>query len=132
MYLIGTLGILATIVGLVIYFMRGKDDDPQTTPLLTAVSRGPYEHEVLDQGEVESSNNIEIRCEIRARSASTGPSTSIIDIIQEGAYVKQGDWLVTFDSSALEQELGRQRIAVNTSEALVFNRAAGMKDSWGK
>lgn len=123
-YLIGTLAVLATIVGLVFYFMRGEAEDPQSAPLLMVVSRGPYEHEVLDQGEVESSNNVEIRCEIRARNASTGPSTSIIDIIREGAFVKKGDWLMTFDSSALEQELGRQRIAVNTSEALVIQAKA--------
>ena len=114
---------LAVIVGLVVYFMRGDDTDINAAPLLATVSRGTYEHEVLEQGEVESSNNIELRCEIRARGTSA-TSTSIIDIIREGAHVKKGDWLITFDSSALEQERGSQRIAVNNIEALVIQAKA--------
>ncbi len=122
-YLIGSLTVFAVIVGLVVYFMRGDDTDINLVPLLTAVSRGPYEHEVLEQGEVESSNNVEIRCEIRARGTSV-TSTSIIDLVREGTIVKKGDWLVSFDSSALEQERGSQRIAVNTIEALVIQAKA--------
>jgi multidrug resistance efflux pump len=123
-YLIGGLGCLAVLVAAIIFFLRGDDDDPQSAPLLSQVTRGPYEHEVLEQGDVESSNNVELRCEVRARNANSGPSTSIIDVVREGTRVKKGDWLVTFDSSALEQELGTQRIAVNTIEALVIQAKA--------
>lgn len=123
LYLLGALCVLALIVAGIVYSMRSGEQDINDIPLLAATSRGVYEHEVLDQGEVESSNNIELRCEVRARNTS-GPSTSIIDIIREGTHVKKGDWLVTFDSSALEQERGRQQIAVNTSEALVIQAKA--------
>lgn len=122
-YMLGGLTVVLVIIAVVLYFVRSNEPDVNELPLLATVSRGVYEHEVLEQGEVESSNNVEIRCEIRARGTS-GTSTSIIDVIREGARVKKGDWLVTFDSSTLEQELGTQRIAVNTIEALVIQAKA--------
>lgn len=122
-FVLGALIVVVVIVAVVFSVLRQNDDEALNTPLLDAVKRGPYKHEVLEQGEVESSNNIEIRCDVRARNAS-GPSTSIIDIIPEGTHVKKGDWLVSFDSSTLELERSQQRIVVNTSEALVIQAKA--------
>jgi len=42
----------------------------------------------------------------------------------EGTWVKPNDWLITFDSSALEQEQRQQKIAVNTSEAVMIQAKA--------
>ena len=124
--MIGLAVAVGLVGGLAWLLMRGGGDDLTATPLLAAVARGPYEHIVLEQGEVESSNNVEIRCEIKARAgaSSVGPTTSVIDVIPEGEYVKEGDWLITFDSSALEQEANRQRIAVNTAEAIMIQAKA--------
>lgn len=125
-------GLLFVVIGLCLaagvvagawYFLRDSGESPEQLPLLTAVLRGPYEHVVLEQGEVQSGNNVEIRCEVRARN-TYGPSTSIIDVIAEGTWVKKGDWLVTFDSSALEQEQRKQKISVNTSEATMIQAKA--------
>ena len=124
--MIGLVAAVGLIGGLAWLLLRGNDDDLTAAPLLASVARGPYEHIVLEQGEVESSNNVEIRCEIRARAgaSSIGPSTSVIDVIPEGEIVKEGDWLITFDSSALEQEANRQRIAVNNAEAIMIQAKA--------
>jgi multidrug efflux pump subunit AcrA (membrane-fusion protein) len=110
-------------VGVVITSLRRDNNSTAVPPLIDAVTRGPYKHEVIEQGEVESSNNVEIRCEVRARNVS-GPSTSIIDVVREGTQVRKGDWLITFDSSTLELERSQQRIVVNTSEALVIQARA--------
>ena len=123
-FLLAGLALVATIVGAVWYVMGRGGEDLTETPLLAEVVRGPYDHIVLEEGEIESSNNVEIRCEVRSRNSGSGPSTSIIDVIEEGKHVQPGDWLVTFDSSALEQELSRQRIVVNTSEAIVIQAKA--------
>jgi len=124
LFLLVGLVLAALVVGLLWYSMRGRGRDAAEAPLLAQVTRGDYDHIVLEEGEVESSNNVELRCEVRSRSAGAGPATSIIDIVPEGKHVQPGDWLITFDSSALEQELSRQRIAVNTSEALVIQAKA--------
>ncbi len=118
------LGIVAVGVGIAWFTLRSRGPDPSMIPLLAEVTRGTYDHIVLEEGEVESSNNVEIRCEVRARSSGSGPATSIIDVIAEGTHVKEGDWLITFDSSAIEQELSRQRIVVNTSEAIMIQAKA--------
>ena len=120
------IGLVIVAVGVAVawFVLRSRGPDPASIPLLAEVTRGTYDHIVLEEGEVESSNNVEIRCEVRARSSGSGPATSIIDVIPEGTHVKEGDWLVTFDSSAIEQEMSRQRIVVNTSEANMIQAQA--------
>lgn len=124
LFILVGLVIVAVGVGVTWFALRTRGPDPASIPLLAEVTRGTYDHIVLEEGEVESSNNVEIRCEVRARSAGGGAATSIIDVIPEGTHVQAGDWLVTFDSSAIEQELSRQRIVVNTSEAIMIQAQA--------
>lgn len=118
------LALLATVVGVAWLTLRNTGEDLSEVPLVGEVAREAYDHIVLEEGEIESSNNVEIRCEVRTRTGGSGASTSIIDVIEEGKHVKEGDWLITFDSSSLEQELSRQRIVVNTSEAIVIQAKA--------
>ena len=119
----GALVLIAMSVGLAWFFFRGSNRPAAEEPIVQEVFRGPYEHVVIEQGEVESANNVDIRCEIRARESS-GPSTSIIDIVPEGTRVNKGDWLITFDSSVLEKDLRQQKIAVNSREALMIKAKA--------
>ncbi len=124
-FIVGALAVVGILIVTAILLTRQSGDDITKAPLLKEVIEGPYDHVVLEQGEVESSNNVEIRCEIRSRSGGgTGAATSIIDVIPEGTVVKKGDWLITFDSSNLEQEMSRQRIVVNTSEAIMIQAKA--------
>ena len=120
-WLVG-LCLIAVTGGVGWYLMRG-DREQEEAPLLAEVIRGPYEHIVLEQGEVESNNNVEIRCEVKARDTH-GPSTAILEVIPEGTWVQKGDWLITFDSSALEQKQRMQKIVVNTSEATMIEAKA--------
>lgn len=93
-------------------------------PLLQTVSRGPFDHIVLEQGEVESSSNIDVLCEVKTRG---GAGTPILWVIDEGTYVKKGDKLVELDSSALETELQAQRILVASAEATVISSKAAVR-----
>lgn len=85
--------------------------------LVQKVERGTFEHNVVEPGELESSNNVEVRCEVEARN-STG--TVILEIVPNGSEVNVGDFLIRFDSSALQQERNQQQIAVNDAKALVI------------
>ena len=93
-----------------------KSESVESMPLLGDVVRGPYEHIVLEQGEVESSNNVEVVCKVKNRAGANSPATRILDVIPEGTMVQEGDWLVTFDSNALENELIQQTITAKTAE----------------
>lgn len=119
---------LVAIGGIVYWTMYGGEQTAATGPILNDVSKGPYDLQVLEQGEVEPASAIELRCEVKSRSAgSSGGSTTIIEVVPEGTFVKgprpeapKGDQLVKLDSRALELEFKQQQITVNTSKALLF------------
>ncbi len=88
------------------------------------VVRGPFDHIVLEQGEVESSSNIEVVCEVESKGSG---GTPILWVIDEGTYVKKGDKLVELDASALENELKTQRILASSAEATYISSAAAVR-----
>ena len=123
MLVAGVLVFAAVVVGLAWYFFLGRGAEVTDQPVLEAVIRGPYEHVAIEQGEIESGNNVEVCCEVRARVSSSS-STSIVDVIPDGSWVQKGDWLITFDSSNLEQEHRKQKIAANSREAIMIKAKA--------
>jgi HlyD family secretion protein len=95
-----------------------SDADDGVSHYLTAeVKRDVFLHEVVERGDVDSSSNVEVRCEVRSR-ASAG--TSILEIVPEGTHVKEGDFLVRLDDSNLQNEVILQQISVQNSEAAVI------------
>lgn len=92
-----------------------------TPPVVGQAVAGPFLQEVVERGEVESSSNVEIRCMVQSRSAA---GSAIIQIVPEGTYVKEGDFLVKLDDSGLQAELVMQQIASNTSRAAVVEGQA--------
>ncbi|MBC7855389.1 MAG: HlyD family efflux transporter periplasmic adaptor subunit [Pirellulaceae bacterium] len=119
---------LVAIGGIVYWTMYGGKQTAAVGPILNEVTKGPYDFMVLEQGEVEPASAIELRCEVKSRSAGgSGGSTTIIEVVPEGTFVKgprpeapKGDQLVKLDSRALELEFKQQQITVNTSKALLF------------
>ncbi len=90
-------------------------NEGEAAPVTAAVTAAPFMQEVVERGEVESSSNVEIRCQVQSR----GLGTAIIQIVPEGKYVKEGDFLVKLDDSGLQADLVMQQIASNTSRASV-------------
>lgn len=109
---------VALSAGLVYWFFLKPAPNTGPKLLVSTVSLEPYDFTVIEQGEVESASNVELRCEVKSRGASGGGIT-ILEVIPEGTQVQPGDVLVKLDSSALEQERVSQQIVVNTSESLV-------------
>lgn len=99
------------------WFLGRRTGKQAPTYLTSTVSRGPYDFIVIEQGEVQSAQNIELRCEVRSRSGGSG--ITVIEVIPEGTSVQPGDVLVRLDSSALEQEKVTQQIKVNSQQSLV-------------
>lgn len=105
-------------------FGTGSGADASDSLITAVVESGPFDHIVLEQGEVESSSNIDVVCEVKARG---GSGTPILWVIEEGTYVKKGDKLVELDSSQLENEIKSQRIGVSSAEALVISSEATVR-----
>lgn len=116
----------ATIVTLIILVILGigifswqvnsSDAGPTFAPITSAVTRGDFVAKVLDQGEVESSANVEIRCEVKARNGEV----SVLNVAAEGIEVKPGDFLVQLDSASFDKELEEQNIAIAAAKTKVI------------
>lgn len=91
-------------------------------PILASVERGDFVAKVLDQGEIQSSENVEIRCEVRARNGQL----TVIALAPEGTRVEAGDFLVRLDSSAFDKELETQRISLANAKAAVIQAKANL------
>jgi HlyD family secretion protein len=121
---------------------------------LATVVRGPFDRVILEQGELESSNNVNIECRVKSasllgtgggagRGGSGGGSggggggsfgggssgTAILWVVPEGTYVRPGDRLVELDGSQIETSLKAQRIRVSNAESNVIKSEASVKTS---
>ncbi len=120
--------ILVGVVGAIGYkVFYGSGSRVKQGDLITQlVSRGPFDHIVLEQGEIESSSNQEVICEVKSRG---GGGVAILWVIDEGARVEKGDKLVELDSSELELNLKEQNIKVITAESRATSAAAAVKQA---
>ncbi|TWU58060.1 Macrolide export protein MacA [Rubripirellula reticaptiva] len=121
--------ILVGIIGAVGYrFFFDPDSRVDTENLITqVVSKASFDHIVLEQGEIESSSNTEVICEVKSSGGNGG--TSILWVIDEGTKVNKGDKLVELDSSQLELRLKEQKIQVITEEARVTTAQAQLEQA---
>ena len=87
-------------------------------------TRERFVNEITEKGEVSSSENKEILCEVQAKYTS---NITILKIIPEGTMVKKGDWLCTLDSSKLEDQRDSQEIALNNAESAVVQAESNLK-----
>ena len=112
------IGILLACLAVGYVYLFDTDTDsvaPALDDALTySVTRLDFEAFVTETGDVASASNKEVRCEVEARGA---PGTTIIKIVEEGTTVKTGDFIVMFDSSALENDETAQRIVVANNRA---------------
>ena len=112
------------LIGLALYFAFQPGTEAELIdPILAEVEQGEFVSLVLDQGEVQSSENVEIRCQVKAQSRSL----SVIELVSEGTLVKGGDFLVRLDSSGFEQDLESQKITVANAETEVIQAEAALE-----
>jgi multidrug resistance efflux pump len=112
----------------IVYFASNRKRNVGEAPLVIAATSGEFISQVLDQGEVQSSENIEIRCEVRP----AGGSIAVIEVIPEGTMIINTEEnprdkdvvLVRLDSKAFEKELETQKIAVNSAQTAVIQAEA--------
>ena len=109
--------IILLIAGIGVYsWLSSEKTGVSFDPITAEVTQGEFVSKVLDQGEIESSANVEIRCEVKARNGEI----SVLEIAQEGIPVKEGDFLVQLDSASFEKELDEQNIAIASAKTTVI------------
>lgn len=94
--------------------LGGALDSDAGGPMLTyTVQRGELVVTVTEDGNVESAQNVDIKC------AVAGGST-ILAIVEDGTVAKKDDVLVRLDSSALEEQINQQKITYETARAAMI------------
>ncbi len=121
--LVALVAVAGLLGALVWYYVSNSEVKASIDPITTTVQQGDFVAKVLDQGEVQSSENVEIRCEVRARNGQL----TVISLVPEGTLVNEGDFLVRLDSTAFEKERETQRIAVANAKAAVIGAEATLK-----
>ncbi len=101
------LGVLSGLVILVaatgggaLWLIRSETQSTDDA-LVHTVERGEFVLEVAERGEIESAENVNIRCEVSSRGGRGG--VKILQLISEGTRVEKGDFLIRLDSAELEQ-----------------------------
>lgn len=96
------------------------------------VERGTLEITVVEQGNLESTSNVDVRCEVEGGRIGSGgggggggggSGTQIIWIYKEGEFVHEGEKIVELDQSGLKQQEIEQQIAYETArQALITSK----------
>jgi multidrug efflux pump subunit AcrA (membrane-fusion protein) len=119
-------GIAALVIGLLAWlYLSSSGSKSVFNPILAEVKKGEFVSQVLDQGEIQSSDNVEIRCEVRSRNGQV----SVIKVTPEGSSVKAGDFLVQLDSSQFEKELDQQNIAMANARTAVIQAETALNSA---
>lgn len=96
----------------------GADEEGDSSlVMIHEVEKSDFEAFVTETGDVESSDNLEIVCELEAAPGSMG--TRILEVVAEGVIVKKDDFLIQFDDTAVKQRLIDQETLVATDNAAV-------------
>ena len=107
-----------------LYSDSGRVD---TTKLIRSTATvAPFDHIVLEQGEIESSSNQVVTSEVKSRG---GSGIAILWVVEEGTRVKEGDKLVELDRAELETREKEQKIAVITAEARLATAEANLEQA---
>ena len=115
--IIGAIALVGLLIGFfVVSFFSGDDQTDLFNPITVKVERGDFVAQVLDQGQIQSSENVEIRCEVRARNTTT----TVLNVTPEASNVEPGDFLIQLDSTSFEKELEEQRIAMANAKTTVI------------
>ena len=79
----------------------GQDDIVHKHHLTHTVARVPLTVSLKEQGTLESSENVEIICKVRGENIITS-------VVENGAYVKEGDVILTLDSLYIDEQISER------------------------
>jgi multidrug resistance efflux pump len=113
--------IVASAIGAAVAWQYPRQDRVEAITRRPVV--GEFINDIVERGDVESSSNIELRCEV-----ASSEGVRILEILAEGTPVSPGDTVVQLDDSTIRKDLNAQKIAVNNAEA-AFSKAKNELDA---
>jgi HlyD family secretion protein len=104
------------VTALLLYYLTGKSKGDRPDLLLHTVKLENLDLTVVERGTLESADNRDIICHVKAGSKGNYAST-IKWVIDDGTLVKKGQLIMVLDSSSLEDQYRAQKIQVDTKQA---------------
>lgn len=115
---IGTFAVVALAglaAGITAYALFNLPRVDRSDLIYHTVRREPLTLTVVERGTLESADNRDVVCRVRAGNKAS--NLTIKWVIEDGAQVKQGQLLVEIDDSALQDMLKAQKITLDTALA---------------
>jgi HlyD family secretion protein len=114
-YVVALAGVflVAAAISAYMYFKPAAD---RPDVLVHKVKRESLDVTVSEKGTLESANNVDVVCKVRA--GSKGFASTINWVIEDGARVTKGQLLMMLDDSALQDQSRDQRVKVDQALAL--------------
>ena len=81
------------------------------------VKYGRLEQNIVERGNLESANNHDVICKVKAGAKNATTASTIKWVIDDGSRVKKGELLVELDDSGLQDQLKTQKNTLSTAEA---------------
>lgn len=104
------LAVAVIAVGGIAWAKLSGGRSPEETEALFTVKPGDLLISVLESGKIQANKSVSLICEVEGQS-------TIISIVPEGTYVKEGDELVVLDSANLRDSIEQQEITVKSAES---------------
>jgi multidrug resistance efflux pump len=117
---IAVVAVLAPIAVLIPHVTRSREVSPRLTHLVT---RGDLLVSVTEQGTLESSENVEIKCKVR------GANIPILWVIESGTEVKPGDELVRLETLEFEDRVNEVWKWVHTTRSAAERSKADLANA---
>ncbi len=105
---------VSAVVGSFLLNRVNRDRVVGNDALTFKVFRGEFVSSVNESGDIESSSNVEVHCEVKSQGKA---GTAILEIIPEGTMVEKGDFLCQLDDSILQDNWTEQKIKVANDRA---------------
>src|SRR5262249_32603006 len=91
------------------------------------VKREKLQLTIVERGALESADNKDVVCKVKAGSKNSTIATTIKWVIDDGTDVRSGDKLAELDDSGLQEQLKTQRIAVEQARAADVQASANYR-----
>ena len=108
--LFAIVGFLAIVFLIIAYWTRGASTQTSRDLLTHRITQGNLRVTLTEKGTLESSNNTEIKCNVRGYS-------KVIWAVKGGAVVEPGDTLVRLDTKQIEEEIGQYTTDAHVARA---------------
>jgi HlyD family secretion protein len=113
--LIGIGSAVVLIAGLALYYFLRINKAPFNGPMWT-VKREKLVLTIVERGTLESADNKELVCRVKAKNPG-GTASTIKWLVDEGRYVKKDETCIKLDDSSQQDQLQTQKIVVAKAKA---------------